>query len=90
MYIELAFICFKGRSGVKFKIKCIHIFRRTRLVILYWFRKREYLLLVSENDLPAHEILVFIALLISEGSDMPAHPNNLARAFATIIHKTWK
>ena len=58
----------------------------TRLVIPYWLRKREYLLLVSEDDFC--QLIRFI--VFSEGSDDLAHPHNLERAFVNHIHKIWK
>ena len=39
---------------------------------------------------PAHEIMVFIAQATSEGSDQPAHPCSLTRAFAVRTHELWK
>ena len=39
---------------------------------------------------PAHEIMVLITKANSEGSDKPAHPRSLARAFAVCTHEEWK
>ena len=38
----------------------------------------------------AHEILVSIASVSSEGSDEPPHMHGLARAVLLIIYKVWK
>ena len=39
---------------------------------------------------PAHEIMVHITSATSEDSGEPAHPRNLARAFAVRTHEVWK
>ena len=39
---------------------------------------------------PAQEIMVLITKATSEGSGEPAHPHNLARAFAVRTHEVWK
>ena len=42
--------------------------------------------MVSLNA-PVHETLVLIVYLCSEGSDIPAYPSSLARAFVPCKHK---
>ena len=39
---------------------------------------------------PAHELMVLITFMTSEGSGEPAHSGSLARAFAICTHKVWK
>ena len=39
---------------------------------------------------PTHKIMVRITQATSEGSDEPAHPRSLARAFDVRTHEVWK
>ena len=39
---------------------------------------------------PAHEIMVLITKVTSEGSGEPTHLRSLARAFAIRTHEVWK
>ena len=48
------------------------------------------MLMVISSYEPAHEIMVLITRVTSEGSGEPAHLRGLARAFAVRTHEVWK